>query len=359
MATVELKGVRKTYGEFLAVDRIDLTVGQGEFVVVLGPSGCGKTTALRLIAGFADVTEGEIHIGRQDVTAAPPHKRNIGIVFQNYALFPHLTVFDNVAFGLRRRRRPREEVARKVEEALRLVKLEPFRDRYPRQLSGGQQQRVAIARALAIEPDVLLLDEPLSNLDAKLRLEVRGEIRRLQRYLGITTVLVTHDQDEAMSVGDRLVVMDRGRIQQIGTPRALYQHPANEFVATFIGTGNLLDGRADCERGCFVTPSGLELACERLVPGARRIMVRPESLEVLRERPAGATNVFEGIVEEVTYLGANSEVPIRLTSGDRLISRVQPGNDGREEEWLTAGRRVFVRVPPPATIPMAGGEADG
>ncbi len=353
MATVELRGVRKTFGEFVAVDRMDLTVEQGEFMVVLGPSGCGKTTTLRIIAGFAEVTEGEIHIGRRDVTTEPPHKRNIGVVFQAYALFPHLTVFENIAFGLRRRRKPNDEVARKVEEALRLVKLEGFRERYPRQLSGGQQQRVAIARALAIEPDVLLLDEPLSNLDAKLRLEVRREIRRLQRYLGITTILVTHDQDEAMSVGDRLVVMNQGRIQQIGTPKALYQRPANEFVATFIGVANLLDGRV--ERGRFVTPSGLEIACAALAPESRRLMVRPESVEVLPERPLDGTNVFEGIIEEITYVGASSLVPIRLDSGDRLISQVQPRDGGYDDEWLTTGRRVFVRIAPKATVPVAGG----
>ena len=360
MARVELEGVRKTYGEFVAVDRMDLAVDQGDFVVILGPSGCGKTTTLRLIAGFAEVTAGEIRIGQRNVTAEPPHKRNIGIVFQNYALFPHLTVFENVAFGLRRRRKPVGEIRRKVAEALRLVKLEAFGDRYPRQLSGGQQQRVAIARALAIEPDVLLLDEPLSNLDAKLRQEVRQEIRRLQRYLGITTLLVTHDQDEAMSLGDRLVVMDHGRIQQIGTPKALYENPANEFVATFIGVANLLDGRSDPARGVFVTSSGLEIACTALVPDARRLMIRPERVEILEARPADGANVFGGVVEEVTYLGASREVTVRLERGDRLIGRVLPRNGGRDADWLAAGRTVAVRVSPEAPFPVAreGGGRD-
>src|SRR5690349_18153970 len=210
MATVSLDRVTKRYGEVAAVDGVTFEAAEGEFLVLLGPSGCGKTTTLRLIAGFAETDEGSVRIGGRDVTREPPYRRNLGVVFQNYALFPHLTVFENVAFGLRRRHIDKTDLAARVQRALTLVKLEDFDQRLPRQLSGGQQQRVAIARALVIEPDVLLLDEPLSNLDAKLRLDVRQEIRRLQKALKITTIMVTHDQDEAMSMGDRLVVMNRG-----------------------------------------------------------------------------------------------------------------------------------------------------
>ena len=218
MTKLALRGLTKRFGEVAAVDGVDLAIEPGEFVSLLGPSGCGKTTTLRMIAGFIEATAGAVRIGARDVTNDPPYRRNVGFVFQNYALFPHLSVAENVAFGLRRRRRPEREIAERVGRALALVKLEGFAARMPRQLSGGQQQRVAIARALVIAPDVLLLDEPLSNLDAKLRRDVRAELRRLQKLSGITTVMVTHDQDEAMSIGDRLVVMDHGRVQQIGTP---------------------------------------------------------------------------------------------------------------------------------------------
>jgi ABC-type Fe3+/spermidine/putrescine transport system ATPase subunit len=241
VTAVRLENLTKLYGETAAVDGVSLEVGEGEFLVLLGPSGCGKTTTLRLVAGFVEATRGAIRLGGRDVTRVPPHRRNIGLVFQNYALFPHLSVFENVAFGLRRRRVAEPEVAVRVRRALGLVRLEGFETRLPRELSGGQQQRVAIARAVAIEPDVLLLDEPLSNLDAKLRLEVRSELRRLQKTLTITTIMVTHDQDEAMAVADRLAVMDGGRIQQVGAPAEVYRSPANRFVASFIGRGNFME----------------------------------------------------------------------------------------------------------------------
>src|ERR1700681_1632855 len=231
VATVTLDHVSKRFGEFLAVDDFSLEVAEGELLVLLGPSGCGKTTTLRMIAGFTDASAGSVRIRERDVTHEPPYRRNIGVVFQNYALFPHLTVFENVAFGLRGRKASEAEIARRVERSLALVKLDLLAQRLPRQLSGGQQQRVAIARALVIEPDVLLLDEPLSNLDAKLRRDVRQELRRLQRLSGITTIMVTHDQDEAMSIGDRLVVMNHGRVQQIGSPHTLYPHPVHRVVA--------------------------------------------------------------------------------------------------------------------------------
>ncbi|HWZ73257.1 MAG TPA: ABC transporter ATP-binding protein, partial [Casimicrobiaceae bacterium] len=261
MRAVTLDRVSKHFGEVLAVDDFSLEVAEGELLVLLGPSGCGKTTTLRVIAGFTDASAGAVRIRERDVTHEPPYRRNIGVVFQNYALFPHLSVFENVAFGLRRRKASEAEIARRVERSLSLVKLDPLAQRLPRQLSGGQQQRVAVARALVIEPDVLLLDEPLSNLDAKLRHDVRQEMRRLQQLLKITTILVTHDQDEAMSMGDRLVVINSGRIQQIGTPQELYRTPRNPFVASFIGQANFIEGVPSRDGALFVTRSGLSIAC--------------------------------------------------------------------------------------------------
>src|SRR6266550_2233664 len=235
MARLEIDRVTKRYGDTYAVRDFTLEVADGEFVVFLGPSGCGKTTTLRVVAGFAEPTSGAVRLGQRDITSLPPWKRNAGLVFQSYALFPHLTVAQNVAFGLEMRKVPKAEMAPKITDALRLVRLDHLADRLPRQLSGGQQQRVALARALVFRPDVLLLDEPLSNLDAKLRQDVRVEIRELQRKLGLTTVMVTHDQEEALTMADRLVVMNEGSVRQVGTQRDLYERPADRFVAGFVG----------------------------------------------------------------------------------------------------------------------------
>ncbi|HWK45494.1 MAG TPA: ABC transporter ATP-binding protein [Stellaceae bacterium] len=343
MATVALDGITKRYGDVVAVDNVSLDVAEGEFVALLGPSGCGKTTTLRMISGFADVSAGSIRIDGRDVTAEPPYRRNIGVVFQNYALFPHLTVFENVAFGLRRRRIPAADIASRVARALDLVKLGEFAARMPRQLSGGQQQRVAIARALVIEPDLLLLDEPLSNLDAKLRHAVRQEMRRLQQMLGITTIMVTHDQDEAMAMGDRLVVMNGGRIQQIGTPQQLYRNPANLFVASFIGQANVLTGTPQADGAGFVLPSGLAIACTRSVAGAARLMIRPEALELVPSGTAGR-NICSGTVSLVTYLGPFCEVTVDLIGGETLM--VQIASD-HPTAWA-AGQSVGVRIDPAA-----------
>src|SRR3954471_23769529 len=241
MARLDIDKLDKRYGDFYAVKDVSLSVVDGEFLVLLDPSGCGKTTTLRMVAGFIEPTAGQVRLGGGDVTLLPPWKRNTGMVFQSYALFPHLTVAQNVAFGLEMRKLPKADIGKRVEEALALVRLSGFGPPLPRQLSGGQQQRVALARALAIRPDVLLLDEPLSNLDAKLREEVRIEIRELQRQLGLTTVMVTHDQEEALTVADRLVVMADGEIRQIGTQRDLYERPADRFVAGFVGRSTFLD----------------------------------------------------------------------------------------------------------------------
>jgi iron(III) transport system ATP-binding protein len=242
---VVIEQVSFAYGVTPVLDDVSLEVAKGEFFAFLGPSGSGKTTLLRLIAGFGTPTAGRILIGGRDVTRLPPWNRNVGMVFQNYALWPHMSVAKNVAFGLERRKLARSEIEQKVRDALELVDLAAFAERRPAQLSGGQQQRVALARTLAIEPDVLLLDEPLSNLDAKLRVEMRAELHALQRKLGITAIYVTHDQEEANAIADRIAVLDQGRIQQIGAPIELYDRPANRFVATFLGTANLIDGRLE------------------------------------------------------------------------------------------------------------------
>src|SRR4051812_16458264 len=267
MARLDIEKLVKRYGDFYAVKDVSLQVADGEFVVLLGPSGCGKTTTLRMVAGFIEPTAGQVRLGGGGVTLLPPWKRNTGMVFQSYALFPHLTVAQNVAFGLEMRKLPKDDIGKRVEEALALVRLSGFGARLPRQLSGGQQQRVALARALAIRPDVLLLDEPLSNLDAKLRQEVRVEIRELQRQLGLTTVMVTHDQEEALTMADRLVVMNEGIVHQVGSQRDLYERPADRFVAGFVGRTTFLTGTVESP-GRFRTDGGLGLAVPSgTVPG--------------------------------------------------------------------------------------------
>jgi putative spermidine/putrescine transport system ATP-binding protein len=327
MARLEIENLSKRYGDTIAVKSASLGVEDGEFVVLLGPSGCGKTTTLRMIAGFVEPSDGTVRIGSQDVTRLPPWKRNAGLVFQSYALFPHMTVEENVAFGLEMRRLGRVEIALRVAEALRLVRLAELGQRYPRQLSGGQQQRVALARALAIRPDVLLLDEPLSNLDAKLRQEVRIEIRELQRQLGLTTVMVTHDQEEALTMADRLVLMAAGEVRQVGTQRDLYERPADRFVAGFVGRSTFLAGRIDVP-GRFVTEGGLPIACPTSVPAGRALLVlRPERL-VLGSSAEGFANAFEGSVEFVSYLGGLIDVHVRLSPADRVVVQLASRADG-------------------------------
>ena len=356
MARIELEAVSKHYGDFHAVRDFSLTIEQGELVVLLGPSGCGKTTTLRMIAGFVPVTSGRIRLGGRDVTSLPPHRRNTGLVFQGYALFPHLTAAENIAFGLQMRGLSDAVVREKVASALRLVRLDDLGDRLPRQLSGGQQQRVALARALVIEPDALLLDEPLSNLDAKLREEVRVEIRQLQRALGLTTVMVTHDQDEALAMADRLVVMSAGAIQQIGTQRDLYEHPSNRFVAGFVGRTNFLSGQL-VEPGVFRSDGGLTLcydgpsapaggsAAAARSSGARRALaLRPERLNLGASADPARSNRVAGTVEFVSYLGAIIEYYVRLSSGE--ILRVHAPNTGAagDRAWAL-GETVHVSWP--------------
>ncbi|WP_233237505.1 ABC transporter ATP-binding protein [Bordetella sp. LUAb4] len=318
MANVVLEGLRKQYGGALAVADFSLDIADGELVAFLGPSGCGKTTTLRMIAGFITPTAGSIRIGENDVTALPAHRRDTGMVFQRYALFPHMTVAENVAFGLEMRKVAAAERQRRIADALDMVRMGELRDRYPRQLSGGQQQRVAIARALVIQPKVFLLDEPLSNLDAKLRLEVRDEIRALQQRLGLTTIFVTHDQEEALSIADRMAIMHDGRVQQVGTPEALYEKPANLFVADFLGKMNFFDGRMD-GAGVFATARGLRLAVGDAASGSTRVGVRPERVALRAQ--ADGPNALAGKVDAVSYLGAHIDVRVRLDNGDVLGCR--------------------------------------
>ncbi|VVE66346.1 Fe3+/spermidine/putrescine ABC transporter ATP-binding protein [Pandoraea captiosa] len=319
MANVSLRNLRKQYGNAAAVADFSLDIAEGELVAFLGPSGCGKTTTLRMVAGFVEPSAGEIWIGGKEVSRLPAHRRNTGMVFQRYALFPHMTVAQNVAFGLEMRRVSNAERDTRIREALDMVRLTALAERYPRQLSGGQQQRVAIARALAIRPDVFLLDEPLSNLDAKLRTEVREEIRALQRRLGLTTIFVTHDQEEALAIADRLAVMHDGCVQQIGTADALYERPANPFVANFLGKMNFLAGQM--QDGHFVTTRGERLALAGATPDAKTLGIRPERLRLADAATPGETAV-PVTVDQTIYLGSTLELRLRSAQGEMLVAHV-------------------------------------
>jgi putative spermidine/putrescine transport system ATP-binding protein len=350
MASLSLDGLTKRYGDHPVVRSVTLDVRDGEFLVLLGPSGCGKTTTLRMIAGFVPPSGGSIRIGTADVTSLPPWKRNAGLVFQSYALFPHMTVAENVAFGLEMRKVPKAEIGPRVTEALRLVRLEGFGERYPRQLSGGQQQRVALARALVIRPDVLLLDEPLSNLDAKLRLEVRLEIRALQQQLGLTTVMVTHDQEEALTMADRLVVMSEGAVRQVGTQSDLYERPADLFVADFVGRSTMISG-AVTGPGAFRSDGGLTLACPAAsTAGPATVALRPERL-TLGAAAQGLDNHAAGTVTFVSYLGALLDVHVRLNATDHVVVQIPNRSDGQvpavgdmiEVGWPASACLVFPR----------------
>ena len=325
MATLTIDGVGRSFSGVPAVDDVSIAIGDGEFFTLLGPSGCGKTTLLRMVAGFCELDSGRILLGEQRIDTLPPHQRGTGMVFQNYAVFPNLNVGDNVAYGLRARKIRGEALRERVARALKLVQLEGFAERRPHQLSGGQLQRVAIARAVIIEPHVLLLDEPLSNLDAKLRVEMRGEIRRLQKLLGITVLYVTHDQEEALAVSDRIAVMRAGRIEQIASPRAIYEQPATPFVASFIGTTNLLKGRLLSRDGDLAeiafAGTAIRASCERGAPGDAIVMsLRPETLRLLASgeaMPLGWATLI-GTLGEIEYLGAVTRFAVALADGTQL-----------------------------------------
>ena len=327
MARLEIDRITKRYGEVHAVRDVSLDVADGEFVVLLGPSGCGKTTTLRVIAGFAKPTSGAVRLGERDITYLPPWKRNAGLVFQSYALFPHLTVAENVAFGLEMRKVSKSEMNDRIREALRLVQLGQLGERLPRQLSGGQQQRVALARALVFRPDVLLLDEPLSNLDAKLRQEVRVEIRELQRKLALTTVMVTHDQEEALTMADRLVVMNDGTVRQIGTQQDLYERPTDKFVAGFVGRSTFIDGEVEGP-GRFRSVGGLVLSCNATTAGPATLALRPERIILGSAQNGGMDNHLPGVVEFVSYLGATVDVHVRISPKERVLAQLPNRADG-------------------------------
>jgi spermidine/putrescine transport system ATP-binding protein len=344
---VELIDLNKHYGTMRAVDNISLQIPGGEFFSLLGSSGCGKTTTLRMIAGFEQPTSGHIILDGVDMTETPPHKRHVNTVFQSYALFPHLNVFDNVAFGLRRQKEAPGNVTRRVGEALELVQLTGFEKRKPAQMSGGQQQRVALARALVLKPAVLLLDEPLGALDARLRKQLQVELKTLQQQVGITFVYVTHDQEEALTMSDRIAIMSQGRIEQIATPEEMYENPATVFVADFLGVSNLMDGvasGADASGRCKVRLGDFELAAGRGASGASgntKITIRPERV---RLEPKGATgeNRVPGTVQRWVYLGNAVQLIIGLATGARIQALMQ--NNGEEIPYRE-GTEVAVHLP--------------
>lgn len=326
---ITIKNAVKRYGKTVVIPDLSLSIHEGEFFTLLGPSGCGKTTLLRMIAGFNSIEGGDFYFNDKRINELDPKKRNIGMVFQNYAIFPHLTVRKNVAFGLKYRDLSKDEIEQRTTEFLKLVKIEEYAERLPEQLSGGQQQRVALARALAIHPDVLLMDEPLSNLDAKLRVEMRTAIKDIQKNVGITTVYVTHDQEEAMAVSDRIAVMNHGEIQQIGSPAALYQRPANLFVATFIGHTNVLDGKLRCDAGgksVLVANTRLSLdALEGSVKEADvKVSIRPEDFFIV-EPSKGS---MQATVRDSYFLGLNTNYRLILETGQEVEVIQQSSIDG-------------------------------
>ncbi|MDR5683236.1 MAG: ABC transporter ATP-binding protein [Armatimonadota bacterium] len=338
-AHLRLVDVRKRFGRTVAVDGVSLDVSEGEFVTLLGPSGCGKTTILRMVAGFQRPDEGDILVRGVRVTDVPAHRRNAAMVFQEYALFPHMTVAENVNYGLAMRRTPHRQAARRIAEVLELLGLTGQEHKFPHQLSGGQQQRVALARALVVEPEVLLLDEPLSNLDAKLRIRVRAEIRQLQRQLGKTTVYVTHDQEEALAISDRIAVIHHGRIQQVGTPQDVYHRPVNRFVADFVGLTNFLEveairpGEVSFDGRPFAVPSS------RAAAGRLTLVVRPEAVQLVRRPPQDGGNVVRGRIVTSSFLGLVTRYWVDAGGIRWVVDVPTSGEDALDGD-------VYLRVPP-------------
>ncbi|HEX5579294.1 MAG TPA: ABC transporter ATP-binding protein [Candidatus Limnocylindria bacterium] len=356
---VRLDRITKRFHEVVAVDDLSLDIVRGEFFSMLGPSGCGKTTTLRMIGGFEEASSGTIYLGDADVTGLPPYKRDVNTVFQNYALFPHLTVFENVAFGLRRKNVSNDEVRRRVGEMLELVELPGYDRRKPGQLSGGQQQRVALARALINHPRVLLLDEPLGALDLKLRKQMQLELKRIQTEVGITFIYVTHDQEEAMTMSDRIAVMRAGRIEQLGTAEELYERPQTAFVAGFLGVSNLLEGDVTGQEGALVAvrlADGTTLrapAGERAADGKVRLGVRPEKLRVDARQGAENTNglnALHGTVLDASYIGVSTQYIVQTAEGHRLTVYAQNLDTAGAAELLADGQPVTLTWKPQHTF---------
>ena len=348
---LELEGLRKSFGATEAVAGVTQALARGEYVCVLGPSGCGKTTLLRLIAGFEEPDAGDIRLAGRSLVGVPPERRDVNVVFQSYALFPHLSVRENVAFGPRMKRLPRAEIDERTAEALRLVRMDALGDRRPRQLSGGQQQRVALARALVNRPQILLLDEPLSALDRSLRIAMQEELRAVQRRTGVTFVHITHDQHEALTLADRVVVMRAGRFEQVGAPTEVYERPATRFVADFVGSSNLLEGTLDAG-GLVTTPEGIRATVAEPAVAAGRVLValRPEALSVgvgdaASAESAGACRVA-GVVTRIATTGPVLECRVNL-AGRELVAHLPPRGDARA---LAEGQRVTVEIPAEAIV---------
>ena len=360
---VRLDRITKRFHEVVAVDDLSLDIERGEFFSMLGPSGCGKTTTLRMIGGFEEASSGTIFLGEADVTGLPPYKRDVNTVFQNYALFPHLSVFENVAFGLRRKKVTSDSISTRVREMLDLVELPGYESRRPAQLSGGQQQRVALARALINHPRVLLLDEPLGALDLKLRKQMQLELKRIQTEVGITFIYVTHDQEEAMTMSDRIAVMRAGRIEQLGTPEELYERPTTAFVAGFLGVSNLLDGEVAGRDGSLLTvrlPDGTVLSApvDGTAPsGPVRVGVRPEKLKVDAGDQAAATdglNALSGTILDASYMGVSTQYLVQTSEGHRLTVYAQNLNTAGAGELLADGQHVQLTWKPQHTFVIGG-----
>jgi spermidine/putrescine transport system ATP-binding protein len=361
---VRLEHVTKSFGETLAVDDLSLEIWRGEFFSMLGPSGCGKTTTLRMIGGFEEPTSGTVYLGDTDVTGLPPFKRNVNTVFQNYALFPHLSIYENVAFGLRRKKVADTEIKTRVGDMLELVELPGFEQRKPTMLSGGQQQRVALARALINHPQVLLLDEPLGALDLKLRKQMQIELKRIQTEVGITFIYVTHDQEEAMTMSDRIAVMRAGKIEQLGDPESLYERPETAFVAGFLGVSNLLEGEVAGREGGMVSirlKDGTVIKAPATDDGQRevRLGVRPEKLRVSSsagDGQAGATdmNAVEGTVLDASYIGVSTQYLVETRDGHKMTAYTQNLETAGLADLLARGEQVRLTWQPRHTFVVAG-----
>jgi spermidine/putrescine ABC transporter ATP-binding subunit len=358
---ISIRGVSKNFGPVCAVDNVDLEIQRGEFFSILGPSGCGKTTLLRMLAGFESPTEGEIYIDGQAMSAIPPHRRPVNMVFQNYAIFPHLNVRKNIAFGLRRAGLSREEIDAKVEEMLGLIELAGYADRAPTELSGGERQRVALARALVKRPKVLLLDEPLGALDKKLREQMQLELRALQRSVGITFVFVTHDQEEALTLSDRIAVMAMGKVLQVATPTGLYERPNCRFVADFIGTMNFFDGRLrSSDNGTAIVEAGplgiVEAASNGLdcaVGDDVMVAIRPEKLTLCLESPGKDTNVLRARMGPAAYLGDRSHYHVYLEGREQPVAVAVQNVEGPSAESLAAEQPVWLTFSSTSVVLLA------